>query len=47
LMLPENEEALERFDFDAIRARRAPDWSVEPPRLRAGAAGCHPAAATR
>jgi hypothetical protein len=32
LVLPENRDALERRDFAAIRARRGPDWSVEPPR---------------
>jgi hypothetical protein len=37
LMLPENEEAVARMDFDAIKARRGADWSVEPPRLRVGA----------
>ena len=31
LILPENREALERLDFDAIKARRGPDWSVDPP----------------
>ena len=30
LSLPENWAALERADFAAIKARRAPDWSVEP-----------------
>ena len=34
LMLPENEDAVDRMDFDAIKARRSADWSVEPPRLR-------------
>jgi hypothetical protein len=28
LILPENSEAVERRDFDAIKARRRPDWSV-------------------
>jgi hypothetical protein len=31
LSLPENREPLERFDFAAIKARRAPNWSVAPP----------------
>ena len=30
LILPENEEALVHADFAAIRARRGPDWSVDP-----------------
>ena len=37
LMLPENQEALVRRDFAWIKAQRGADWSVEPPRLRAGA----------
>ncbi|HEV3331224.1 MAG TPA: hypothetical protein VG096_09600 [Bryobacteraceae bacterium] len=32
LTLHENQEALERFDFAAIKARRHPNWSVEPPK---------------
>ena len=35
LILPENQEALERLDFAAIKARRGPDWSVDPPRYGA------------
>jgi hypothetical protein len=31
LSLPENLEPLERGDFDAIKSRRGPDWTVEPP----------------
>ena len=31
LILPENREALECRDFAAIKARRAPDWSVAAP----------------
>ena len=31
LTVPENQEALERFDFAAIKARRSPDWSVGRP----------------
>jgi len=31
LMLPHNQEALTRYDFAAIKARRGPDWSVDPP----------------
>jgi len=46
LMLPENEDALERMDFAAIKGRRGADWSVEPPRLRAYGAGPRPVAAT-
>jgi len=34
LLLPENQDALEQADFDTIKSRRPPDWSVEPPRLR-------------
>jgi hypothetical protein len=30
LILPENREALARWDFAAIKARRGPDWSVDP-----------------
>jgi hypothetical protein len=33
LTLPENQEALEKLDFAAIKARRGPDWSVKPPAL--------------
>jgi len=43
LMLPENQAALERLDFAAIKARRGADWSVEPPRLRREAGERHPA----
>jgi len=38
LSLPENQAALERADFAAIKARRAADWSVEPRRYAGGAA---------
>ena len=31
LNLPENEEALIRLDFAAIKGRRGPAWSVAPP----------------
>jgi len=31
LRLIENQEALESFDFAAIKARRSPDWSVDRP----------------
>jgi len=31
LMLPHNQEDLTRYDFAAIKARRGPDWSVDPP----------------
>jgi hypothetical protein len=34
LLMPENQDALEQMDFAAIKSRRPPDWSVEPPRLR-------------
>ena len=37
LSLPENQAALEKFDFAAIKARRAPDWSVEPRKYARGA----------
>lgn len=36
LNLPENQEAFERHDFAAIKARRGPNWSVVPP----GHGGC-------
>jgi hypothetical protein len=35
LTLPENQEALEKLDFAAIKARRGPSWSVRPPELGA------------
>ena len=31
LILPHNQEALTRLDFAAIKARRGPNWSVDPP----------------
>ena len=31
LQLPDNQEDLTRFDFAAIKARRGPNWSVDPP----------------
>jgi hypothetical protein len=31
LNLPENQDAFERHDFEAIKARRGPNWSVAPP----------------
>jgi hypothetical protein len=30
LNLPENQDAFERYDFEAIKGRRRPDWSVVP-----------------
>jgi hypothetical protein len=33
LTLPENLECLERADFAAIKSRRGPDWTIEPPWL--------------
>jgi len=30
LNLLENQDAFERYDFAAIKARRGPDWSIEP-----------------
>ena len=30
LVAPENESALERGDFDAIKSRRSPDWRIVP-----------------
>jgi hypothetical protein len=30
LNLPDNQEAFERYDFAAIKARRGPNWSVVP-----------------
>jgi hypothetical protein len=35
LILPANQEALERFDFAEIKARRGPNWSMDP--LKCGA----------
>ena len=35
LLLPENQEALERLDFAAIKARRTADWSVDPRKYEA------------
>ncbi|PWT97680.1 MAG: hypothetical protein C5B51_30820 [Terriglobia bacterium] len=37
LSLPENQAALEKFDFAIIKARRRPDWSLDPPRYVRGA----------
>jgi hypothetical protein len=31
LNLPENREALDNHDFALVKARRGPDWSLEPP----------------
>jgi hypothetical protein len=31
LNLPENQEALRKFDFQEIKSRRGPNWSVAPP----------------
>jgi hypothetical protein len=33
LSSPENQDALIRLDFAAIKARRGANWSVAPPRL--------------
>jgi len=30
LNLPENQDAFERYDFAAIKARRGPSWSIVP-----------------
>jgi hypothetical protein len=38
LHLPENRAALEKLDFAVIKARRGPDWSVEPPKQVRGIA---------
>ena len=35
LSLEENEESIQQLDFAAIKARRAPGWSVSPPALGA------------
>ena len=35
LVMPENQDAVDRMDFAEIKRRRGEDWSVEPPRLRA------------
>jgi hypothetical protein len=32
LLMPDNQEALARLDFAAIKARRGADWSLAPPR---------------
>jgi hypothetical protein len=32
LILPENQDDVERADFAAIKARRGPQWSLEPSR---------------
>lgn len=37
LSIPENQVALEALDFARIKARRGPDWSVEPPKYARGA----------
>ncbi len=37
LSLPENRAALEQCDFAFIKARRGPDWSLEPPKYARGA----------
>jgi len=37
LMLPENQDDLARADFEAIKARRGPDWSAERPKQKAAA----------
>jgi len=31
LNLPENRDLVSQWDFAGIKARRGPDWSVEPP----------------
>ena len=31
LMLPENQDAFDRLDFAAIKNRRCPEWSPDPP----------------
>jgi len=36
LILPENREAVEHFDFALVKAHRGPDWSLEPPRSARG-----------
>jgi hypothetical protein len=38
LMLSENQDAVGRMDFAAIKARRSPEWSVEAPRQPSRAA---------
>jgi len=35
LLRPENQEAIALLDFAAIKARRGPNWSVDPPRYEA------------
>jgi hypothetical protein len=39
LKLPENLDAVSRMDFEAVKARRGCDWSVEPPKASGKAAG--------
>jgi len=36
LSLPENQAALEQYDFAVIKARRGPDWSLQPPKYARG-----------
>jgi hypothetical protein len=33
LNLPENQDALSRLDFQEIKSRRGPGWSVSPPQV--------------
>jgi len=35
LLRPENQASVALLDFAAIKARRSPDWSVDPPRYEA------------
>jgi hypothetical protein len=37
LIIPDNCEAFERRDFAAIKARRGPNWTIEPPRAACAA----------
>ena len=37
LNLTEDQGAFERYDFEAIKARRGPDWSIAPPPRAQGA----------
>ena len=39
LMLPENQDAFDRLDFTAIKERRCPEWSPDPPHPSRSTAG--------
>ena len=39
LKLPENQDAVSRMDFEAVKANRRRDWSLRPPQALSKAAG--------